>query len=137
MKISKIVLGMFVGSLAISHVAFASQSYYGLPKATAAKQTRDVERRDSQVVLHNYTNDTYSAYATFQSTGQTSYLFIDAAGTPRSTVTYQINYPDYSVCLNVIRNFDGAQVYNNCLYTGNVNLGPYRFRREPVVNVTH
>ncbi|MDR3490638.1 MAG: hypothetical protein P4M12_01180 [Gammaproteobacteria bacterium] len=127
-NITKIISSIVLSTCVMSS-AMASQGYYGTPKAKTANAANY-----SQVVLHNYTPDTYMAYATFQPTGKTQNLPLGASY-PYNTISYDINYPDNQVCLNVVRDFDGATVFNSCLSSGNINVGPYKSGKTPNVTV--
>lgn len=139
----KMLLALLVGTFAITSNVYASQAYYGLPKSVPTNQSKTAAAQYSAVSVRNYTRDTYMSYATFQNSRPIN-LMLGAYGSGMDIINYDINYPDTFVCLNVIRNYDGANVYSGCLPSGVVSIGLYASRADtsaanskPEVHVTH
>lgn len=131
-KLSKIAAALVISSC-IAGTAAASDASYGLPKKSAA----DAKGTYSTVVLYNYTADNYTSYATFSPSGKQSNLYVGPYRSGMDIITYNIDYPDTQVCLKIFRNVDQYPVFNSCLSSGNVNIGPYALgSSKPVVNVT-
>jgi hypothetical protein len=123
---SLVFCGAMMGS------AVASEGYYGAPKAVSENSPKF-----SRVVVTNYTGDVYDVYATFLPTDTTLNLPLLNYGRREHQITYHIHYPDNRVCLDVVRQFDGANVYSGCLYSGGVNIGPYAANSKlPTITVT-
>jgi len=121
-KVSKLFLTALSG-LVLAGSVYASDAYYGLPKhkATASNSSANA----GPVVLYNYTYDSYMTYATFKPSNKPMNLPIGPRGSGTDILTYDINYPDYQVCVTVVRDFDHATVFSNCESSGNINIGPY------------
>jgi len=130
-KANKILGGLLL-SMTIVSSAMASSAFYA-NQASANKSAAN-----NLVRLHNYTHDGYMAYATFESSGQTVNLHLDpfSGGSGRDVINYNINSGDYEVCVNVIRDFDGASVFDSCESSGDINIGPYMLGGKPSVKVT-
>jgi hypothetical protein len=134
MKKTTALIGALLLSTSLIGSAFASDAHYG---QSTAKKAAVNGANYSQVVLHNYTHDTYMAYATFQPSGKQTNLHVGEFNSGTDVITYDVDYPDSTVCFNVIRDFDGAQVFNSCVNSGNVNIGPYlSANKKPNVQVT-
>src|SRR3990167_7635500 len=137
---TKLILAL---TMIVSANTFASTAYYGLPKQPVV-QTANKAALTSYVAVYNYTYDIYTVHAVFLPKGtvvQPDYT-LDVYHSPMGIITYQIEYPDTLVCLQVVRNFDHFTVFprdgqNSCLASGNVNIGPYKSANRPTVAITH
>ncbi len=133
------VVGALLLSTSLIGSAVASEAYYGQPKQKLANTKAAAS--NSQVVLHNYTYGEYTAYATYQPTGkQEQPFYVGPEGSGMDVITYDINYPDHEVCLDVVMHNVGPDhhdesVYDDCLSYGNANIGPYMTANKPAVKV--
>jgi len=135
-QISKIAAALIFGSSFIG-VAMASGAHYGLPtKALAASSATNVKGSFGTVVLYNYTSYDYTAYTTFQPSGkQLPSYYVGTYRSGMDIITFDIDYPDTQVCLDIVRNIDRMEVYKDCSSNGNLNIGPYLLNNKPVVKV--
>jgi hypothetical protein len=127
----------FLVSISLLSTAYASTGYYGSPKKLFTAKSHMAGGNNGQVVLYNYTSDSYMAYATFKDSNAPLNLALGPAHSGTDIITYDINFPDYAVCIQVVRDFDNAVVYNDCLSDGNIFIGPYAVgSKKPTVRVT-
>jgi len=125
----KLLPKILLASLGFSLIssAFASDAYYlsAKPNSTAPMA---VPGTYATVILSNHTAYSYHAYATFQGSGKSKNLVLGPQGAPSQAIEYDVDYPDYEVCLHVVRDIDGQVVPgldNQCYtYSQTVNINP-------------
>ncbi len=122
MKFIKILCAI-AATASLVNVATASTAYYGTPKksATLTAMNSTAGQLAGFVTLYNHTHQAYIVNATFYRSGKPMNNLIlnpegsidPASGYPSDMITYQIDYPDSSVCLSAIRASDHITVLSN------------------------
>ena len=120
---SKIIASALLGSSLVCN-AYAAAPYYGTLQQQSSKLTAG--SHDIVVTLINYTWDSYTAYALYQPTGLQYTSYLGPEYTSTDTIYYTLTFPDNQVCFHVDRNWDGALVYEGCVWGGaTVYIYPY------------
>jgi hypothetical protein len=132
-QLSKITATVLLGT-ALTSAVFASDAYYGMPKAKLAAAANGTS---GTVVLHNYTNDIYDVSWSYfyPSVKRMPVTTLYQNGSGMDVITYDIDRPDTAACLIVIRSSDRYLVYGGCPQNGDVNIGPYTSNDKPLVKV--
>jgi hypothetical protein len=122
---SKLFATVLLGSSLICN-AYATPSptpYYGSlqPQAKLTAAAHDIV-----VTLVNLTWDSYTAYTLYQPSGAQYATYLGPEYTSTDTIYYTLYFPDNQVCFHVDRNWDGALVYEGCVWGGStVYIYPY------------
>lgn len=132
-KFSKIAAALILGGALVGNAFATSNVTYGVEKALAKTKAN---ANTSVVHLYNHTDDTYTAYATFEPSGDHWTNDLGYYGSKNDSITYTIRYPDDEVCLKVVRDADGWVPYNDCYYNSDLYIEPSAVAGgKPVVKV--
>jgi hypothetical protein len=89
----------------------------------------------TRVMLYNYTYDQYSVRSIYQPTGSTYDMYLGPVDSATGSIVYDITFPDYAVCLSVMRNYDGLIVYQGCSSSDNIYITNMFKSNKPIVKL--
>lgn len=112
-KMKQLAASIVLGVLATS--TFAAQHI-------ANPAIKSTAKLDGSAFVYNYTPYEYKSTATFVPTYYQQVDYIE----PYDYFIYDFYYPEYKVCLYIVRTLDYYPIFNNCLtYNDVLEIGPY------------
>jgi hypothetical protein len=114
--ISKVAAVLFASSSLVANAANSDMSRYG-----SMLSNKDTSVANSgYITVENFTYDIYTSFATYQPTQYRSTITLGSYGTYTDTYNYAVSFPDYGICLDIDRYYDGYNIFMDCVDTGSI-----------------